>query len=50
VQVQETAGLVVALISGLLRQRVLGLDGTKNMRRTAVDFCRRSLINNYMKV
>ena len=45
VPVEETAGLLVALISGLLRQRVLNLDGTKDMRRTAIGFCRRSLIN-----
>ncbi len=50
VPVEETAGLLVALISGLLRQRVLNLDGKKNMRRTAVDFCRRSLMNDTVGV
>lgn len=44
VPVAETAGLLVAMISGLLRQRLLSLDGRKDMCRTAVDFCRRSLM------
>jgi len=42
--VEETASLILALISGLVRQRALGLEKLETMRRTAIEFCRRSLL------
>jgi len=44
VPVEETASLILALISGLVRQRALGLEKLETMRRTAIEFCRRSLL------
>jgi hypothetical protein len=48
VPVKPTANLLLAMINGLVRQRVLNLNRLKNMKKTAVDFCRRSLINGNM--
>ena len=42
--IQNTASLLVAMINGLVRQRVLSLENMQNMRTATVDFCRRSLV------
>lgn len=42
--IQTTASLLVAMINGLVRQRVLSLENMQNMRATTVEFCRRSLM------
>ena len=41
---EETAILITALISGLLRQRALGMEKLKTIRKAAIEFCRRSLV------
>jgi AcrR family transcriptional regulator len=42
--IEETAMLILALINGLVRQRALGMEKLETMRRTAIEFCRRSLL------
>jgi AcrR family transcriptional regulator len=46
VPVDETASLLVAYINGIIRYKAINLEETNNMRQTAIDFCRRSLMNN----
>jgi AcrR family transcriptional regulator len=47
--VEETAGLLVAFINGIIRYKAMNLGNADNMRRTAVNFCRRSLMNGHIK-
>ena len=47
VPVTATVGLMIAMINGLLRQRSLQLEAVRNMKKTTIDFCRRSLVKNY---
>jgi AcrR family transcriptional regulator len=44
VPIKETAGLIVVLIYGLMRQDEMGIEYVKSLRAEAVDFCRRSLL------
>jgi AcrR family transcriptional regulator len=44
--VAETAELLVASINGIIRFQVLNPGPTEAMRRTAVEFCHRSLMKN----
>ena len=44
VPVTATVGLMIAMINGLLRQRSLQLEAVRNMKKTTIDFCRRSLV------
>jgi len=46
VPLEATTGLIIALVNGLLRRRSLKLDGIQGLKETAVDFCRRSLVNS----
>jgi hypothetical protein len=45
VPVRATANLIVALLNGLMRQRGLKFEEVEGIKQTAVDFCRRSLVN-----
>jgi AcrR family transcriptional regulator len=44
--VEETAELLVAAINGIIRYQVLNPGRSEAMRRTAVEFCRRSLMKS----
>jgi AcrR family transcriptional regulator len=48
--VEETASLMVAYIDGIIRYKAMNHGENNNMRRTAIDFCRRSLMNGNMKM
>jgi AcrR family transcriptional regulator len=43
--VEETASLLVAFINGIIRYKAMNLAEVNNMRETAINFCRRSLIS-----
>jgi len=45
VDVAATVDLLIVLLVGLLRQKGLNLIKIKGIKETAVDFCRRSLVN-----
>ena len=45
VPVEETALLILSVINGIVRYQKMNRDPGKNLRRAAVDFCRRSLLN-----
>jgi AcrR family transcriptional regulator len=49
VPVEETASLMVAYINGIVRYKAMNLGDTDNMCWTAIDFCRRSLMNGNIK-
>jgi hypothetical protein len=49
VPLDETAGLLVAYINGIIRYKAMNLGDTDNMCQTAIDFCRRSLMNVNVK-
>ena len=49
VPVPETVNLLIAMINGLTRQRGLHLEEKNGMRDVTVDFCRRSLVRNWLK-
>ena len=44
VPLEETATLILTVINGIVRNRDMNEDPSKNMREAAVDFCRRSLL------
>jgi len=44
VPTEATANLLLGLINGLVRQRSFKMETLEEMRATAVDFCRRSLL------
>jgi len=46
VPIEETVGLLIAMINGLVRQRGLHLENLIGIKETAVEFCRRSLVKN----
>ena len=45
VPVEETAILIISVMNGIVRYRKMQLDPKKNLCKSAVDFCRRSLMN-----
>jgi AcrR family transcriptional regulator len=49
IPVEETANLLVACINGIIRYKAMNPGNSDNMRQTAIDFCRRSLMNGNMK-
>jgi len=49
VPVEETAILILSVINGIVRYSRMNPDPEKNLRKAAVDFCRRSLMNGNMK-
>lgn len=44
VPIEATAGLIIAMINGLLRRRGLKLDRIQGLKETTLEFCRRSLL------
>jgi len=46
VPISKTVSLIIAMINGMLRQRVLGLDKLQGMDKITMDFCKRSLLKN----
>jgi len=46
VPIQETVALLIALINGLLRQRSLNRALLKQMKKTTIEFCQRSLVKS----
>ena len=44
VSVEATTGLLIAMVSGLLRDKDLKLDLIEGLREATVNFCRRSLV------
>jgi hypothetical protein len=53
VPVEATAGIIIALVSGLLRLHSLKFDQIAGLKEASVDFCRRSLqkiISNTVRV
>jgi AcrR family transcriptional regulator len=46
IPVESTASLLVAMINGLVQQQFVKNENLDNMKKTAIDFCRRSLIHN----
>jgi len=49
VPVEETAILILSVINGIVRYSRMNPDPEKNLRKAAVDFCRRSLMNGNME-
>jgi AcrR family transcriptional regulator len=49
VPAKETAILILSVINGIVRYSKMNPDPGKNLRRAAVDFCRRSLINGNLQ-
>ncbi len=49
VPVEETAILILSVINGIVRYSRMNRDPENNLKRAAVDFCRRSLMNGNMK-
>ena len=49
IPVEETAILILSVINGIVRYSRINRDPGKNLRKAAVDFCRRSLMNGNMK-
>jgi AcrR family transcriptional regulator len=47
VSLDATTGLIIAMVNGLLRRRSLKLDGIQGLKETTIEFCKRSLLNNY---
>jgi len=45
VPVHATVNLIGAMLNGLMRQRGLKFEEVQGIKETAVDFCRRSLVN-----
>ena len=45
VPVHATVNLIGAMLNGLIRQRGLKFEEVEGIKETAVDFCRRSLVN-----
>jgi len=45
VPVHATVNLIGAMLNGLMRQRGLKFKEVQGIKETAVDFCRRSLVN-----
>jgi hypothetical protein len=43
--VEETAILILSVINGIVRYTRMSQDSGKNLRKAAVDFCRRSLMD-----
>jgi AcrR family transcriptional regulator len=46
---EETAILILSVINGIIRYSRINPEPNKNLRRAAVDFCRRSLLNGNIK-
>jgi len=46
VPLEETAILILSVINGIVRYQKMNQDPDKGLRRAAVDFCRRSLMND----
>ena len=44
VPVKETASLLMATFRGLMRQRIMGMENLKGLKKATVEFCRRSLV------
>jgi len=42
--VAETVMLLIAFINGIIRQRTLKLDSHRGMKKSVVEFCRRSMV------
>jgi AcrR family transcriptional regulator len=42
--IKETAELLTAITNGIVRYRAMGLNQMPNMKKTTIDFCRRSLL------
>jgi AcrR family transcriptional regulator len=49
VPTEETAIMILSVINGIVRYQNMNQDPKKNLRKAAVDFCRRSLMNGNMK-
>jgi AcrR family transcriptional regulator len=49
VPVEETAILILSVINGIVRYSRMNAGPEKNLRKAAVDFCRRSLMNGNME-
>jgi len=49
VPADETAILILSVINGIIRYSRINPDPKKNLRKAAVDFCRRSLMNGNIK-
>jgi len=45
VPAEETAIIILSVINGIVRYQKMNPDPGKNLRKAAVDFCRRSLMN-----
>ena len=45
VPAEETAIMILSVINGIVRYKKMNNDPPKNLRKAAVDFCRRSLMN-----
>ena len=49
VPTEDTAIMILSVINGLVRYQNMNQDPKKNLRKAAVDFCRRSLMNGNIK-
>ncbi|MBE9504917.1 MAG: hypothetical protein IME96_12155, partial [Proteobacteria bacterium] len=49
VPAEETAIMILSVINGIVRYSRINPDPEKNLRKAAVDFCRRSLMNGNIK-
>jgi AcrR family transcriptional regulator len=46
---EETAIMILSVINGIVRYKKMNQEPKKDLRKTAVDFCRRSLMNGNIK-
>ena len=49
IPVEETAIMILSVINGIVRYQKMNPDPAKNLRRAAVEFCRRTLMNGNIK-
>jgi len=49
IPVEETAIMILSVINGIVRYQKMNPDPAKNLRRAAVEICRRTLMNGNIK-
>jgi len=50
VPTEDTAIMILSVINGLVRYQNMNQDPKKNLRKAAVEFCRRSLMNGHAEI
>lgn len=47
--IAETVNLLIAFINGIIRQRTLKLESNRGMKKSVIEFCRRSMVDGPVK-